>query len=70
MYASVMSARDERPKGPRGGHTTRTRRGMVRKSLWLHADEEAAVRRLAYEERRSESEIMRSAIRAYLGIED
>lgn len=43
---------------------------MVRKSLWLHEDEEEELRRRAFDERRSESELMREAIRRYLGIPD
>ncbi len=57
-------------QGPRGGLTTVTKSGMVRKTLWLHEDEAEALRERAYRERRSESEIMRQALRRLLGIED
>ena len=43
---------------------------MVRKTLWLHGDEAEALRERAYRERRAESEIVRTALREYLGIED
>jgi hypothetical protein len=58
------------PKGPRGGETTVTKSGMIRKTIWLHGDEAEALRDRAYKERRSESEIMREALRTHLGIED
>ena len=48
----------------------RTPGGLIRKVAYLHADEVAALRRLAYEEARSESDIIREAVRAYLGVED
>lgn len=57
-------------KGPRGGETTVTKSGMVRKTIWLHDDEAEALREKAYQERRSESEMVREALRAYLGIKD
>lgn len=58
------------PQGPRGGTTTVSASGMVRKTLWLHADEAEALRLKAFKERRAESEIMREALRWRLGIED
>jgi hypothetical protein len=56
--------------GPRGGETTVSKSGMVRKTLWLHGDEAEALRERAYHERRAESEVVREALRGYLGIED
>jgi hypothetical protein len=56
--------------GPRGGETTVSKSGMVRKTLWLHGDEAEALRERAFKERRAESEIVREALRGYLGIED
>ena len=41
-----------------------------KKTLWFHADEAEALRVAAFEQRRSESDIIRSAVREYLGIED
>lgn len=57
-------------EGPQGGRTTRTKSGMVRKTLWLHEDEAEALRDTAYRERRTESAIMREAEPRLLGIED
>ena len=55
---------------PPGGETTVSKSGMVRKTLWLHGDEAEALRLRAFKERRAESEIVREALRALLGIED
>lgn len=72
MYRLAMAAPRKKttPKGPRGGETTVSKSGMVRKTLWLHADEAEALREKAYQERRAESEIVREALRGFLGIED
>jgi hypothetical protein len=43
---------------------------MIRKTIWLHGDEAEALRDRAYRERRSESEIVREALRGYLEIDD
>jgi hypothetical protein len=56
--------------GPRGGKTTVTKTGLVRKTFWLHRDEEKALRLRAFEDQRSESEIVREALRQILGIPD
>lgn len=55
--------------GPRGGETTR-KRGQVKKTLWINDDEEKALRKVAYEEHRSEASIVREALRTYLGLEE
>jgi len=57
-------------QGPRGGKTTVSASGMVRKTLWLHGDEAEALRERAYRDRRAESDIMREALRRLLGIDD
>jgi hypothetical protein len=63
--------RDEsHQKGPRGGETTVTKSGMIRKTIWLHGDEAEVLRDRAYRDRRTESELVREALRAYLGMED
>lgn len=68
---STMARKTSRtPQGPRGGTTTVSASGMVRKTLWLHSDEAEALRLKAFKERRAESEIMREALRRVLGIED
>lgn len=56
--------------GPRGGETTISKSGMVRKTLWLHGDQAEALRLRAFKDRRAESEIVREALRRLLGIED
>lgn len=56
------------PRGPKGGRTTRTRSGMVRKSLMLGSEEAQALRRAAFETERSEAEIVREAVRRLLGL--
>ena len=57
-------------RGPRGGATTVTKSGTVRKTIWLHGDEAEVLRERAYKDRRAESDIVREALRAFLGIED
>jgi hypothetical protein len=65
-----MRPKTTKPVGPRGGETTVTKSGMVRKTLWLHGEEAEALRLRAFKERRPESEMVREALRAFLGIED
>jgi hypothetical protein len=55
--------------GPRGGETTR-KRGQVKKTLWINEDEDKELRKIAYEEHRSEASIVREALRSYLGLEE
>lgn len=57
-------------QGPRGGKTTMTETGLVRKTIWFHRDEAEELRRRAFDERRSESEIVREAVRRILGLPD
>lgn len=56
--------------GPRGGETTVSKTGMIRKNIWFHPDEIEALREKAYRERRTESEILREGLRRILGLED
>lgn len=56
-------------RGPRGGKYTVTKTGLVRKTFNLHRDEWEALRRRAYEEDRSASEIVREMLREYLGVD-
>lgn len=42
----------------------------VKKTIWFHEDEAEALRLAAFKERRSESAIVREAVRRLLGIED
>lgn len=60
----------EKALGPRGGETTVSKTGMLKKTLWLHPDEAEALRKKAYEERRTEAEILREGLRRVLGLED
>lgn len=66
----AMATRKKKETGPRGGETTISKSGMVRKTIWLHGDEAEALREKAFKERRAESEIVREALRKLLGIED
>jgi len=70
MGSTMAKKTSKPPQGPRGGSTTVSASGMVRKTLWLHGDEAEALRERAYRKRRAESEIMREALRRLLGIED
>jgi hypothetical protein len=51
---------------PQGGITATGKR----KNFWFHDDEIEALRAAAYKQRRPEAEIVREALRRYLGIED
>jgi hypothetical protein len=71
MVMPMATRKQKAPqKGPRGGETTVSKSGMVRKTLWLHGDEAEALRLRAFKERRAESEIVREALRRLLAIED
>lgn len=52
--------------GPRGGTTTLTKSGMVRKNFWLPVDEAEELRLKAFQERRSEADIIRAALATVL----
>lgn len=45
-------------------------KGGVKKTIWFHEDEAEALRLKAFKDRRSESAIVREAVRRLLGIED
>ena len=61
---------NKRRVGPRGGETTISKTGMVRKCIWLHEDESEALRYKAFKERRTESDILREGLRQVLRLED
>jgi hypothetical protein len=67
-YSTAMAARDsgEKAKQEKAGITERG----VKKTIWFHEDEAEALRLKAFKERRSESAIVREALRRLLGIED
>lgn len=45
-------------------------RGLVREVAYLHPDEEAALGNYAERKRLSKSEVIRRALRSFLGVED
>lgn len=51
--------------GPRGGKTTISKSGMMRKAINLHHDEWEKLRWLSYQENRPASDIVREALRMY-----
>lgn len=55
-------------RGPRGGLTTVTPGGLTRVSTYLDEGERTAVRQRAFKEERSISDVIRSAVRYYLGL--
>lgn len=65
----MLSEKQDRV-GPRGGTTTLTKSGMVRKNFWLPVDEAEALRVKAFEERRTEADIIRAALREVLELDD
>ena len=58
----------ESRRGPRGGLTTVTPGGLNRVSAYLLPEEREAVRRRAFEQDDSISEVIRAAIRSYLDL--
>ena len=56
-------------RGPRGGKTTVTPGGLTRVSTYLEEEERTAVRARAFAEERSISDVIRSAVRFYLGLD-
>ena len=67
-YTTAMTPRDkgEKAKQEKAGITE----AGVKKTIWFHEDEAEALRLRAFKERRSESAIVREALRRLLGIED
>lgn len=54
--------------GPRGGTSTRTETGLVKKNLWMPHDLAQRVRDTAFRRRVSEAEIIRAALAQYLSM--
>jgi hypothetical protein len=54
--------RMHRPRGPKGGVTTRSMSGMVKKNLWLTGEMAARLRQQAEEDGIAEAEIFRRAL--------
>lgn len=66
VYPLGMTERTESPRTRKPF----TGRGLVREVSYLHEDEAQALEQRAKKERASKAEIIRRALRAYLGIED
>jgi hypothetical protein len=56
--------------GPRGGKTTVTKSGLIRTVIYLNPEERRVLRLAVAEREQPASEIVREALRQYLGIED
>jgi hypothetical protein len=56
----------ERRRGPRGGTTTISSSGFVKKNFWVSFEAAEEMRRVAFETRRSEADIMREALDRFL----
>ena len=57
-----------RHQGPRGGKTTVTPGGLLKKTVYLDPEEWAALKKKSYEEDRPVSEILREVIRCGLDL--
>lgn len=55
------------PLGPRGGTTTVTRTGMVKKNLWIPREMAEKLRTRAFDEHRSEAELIRQGLELLFG---
>lgn len=53
---------EDQPTGPRGGTTTVTKSGMVKKNLWIPEADAEELREKAFVERRSEADIIREGL--------
>jgi len=69
MGACTLPPMPTAKRGPKGGRTTRTAGGLVRKALFIREDQDEDLRRLAYERQTSESELVRDALDAFLEAE-
>lgn len=67
--ATVWPMASQTPTPPPAESAPLTTTGK-KKTIWFHADEAEALRVAAFEQRRTESDIVRTALREYLGIED
>lgn len=65
----MTSEENDKPRGPRGGKTTRSE-GFARKTFWIETAVEQALRREAFEREVSQAEIVREALKAYLDVPD
>lgn len=60
--------RSRHAEGPRGGTTTVTPGGFYRTTAYFTQEERAALRKLARDQDRPYAEIIREAVRRYLGM--
>ena len=56
--------------GPRGGKTTISPGGLMRKTFYLGPEEEEQLRQEAFQLRRSEGDIVRRLIRVHYGLDE
>lgn len=66
-HAIVLGMPNER-RGPKGGTTTTTPGGLRRKVFYLNEEEATELRRRAFEEEVTESQLVRDALRTFLGL--
>jgi hypothetical protein len=59
-----------RSKGPKGGETTVYKSGLQRKTCYFYEEEWEALRKAAFEQEAGVAEIIRSAVRKYLKLDD
>jgi hypothetical protein len=57
-------------KGPKGGESTIYDSGLLRKTVYFYPEEWAAIRKAAYHQDKNYTEIIREAVRSYLGIDE
>lgn len=58
----------DQPTGPRGGSTTITAGGLLKKTVYFSSQEWQALRRRAYEEEKPITEIVRRCVSESLGL--
>jgi hypothetical protein len=71
VYSADMPTKPvtEKPTGPRGGKTTLTPGGLLKKTVYLESEEWEALRKRSFLEQRPISELIRSLIREGLGLD-
>lgn len=67
--ASKAGRKNSQVKGPRGGTSTVNKSGMVRTVVFLDPEERRALKVAAAERESSGSEVMRQALRQFLGLD-
>lgn len=59
-----MNAQEDRPKGPRGGRTTRTE-GFIRKTFWITVEAAQALKKEARSRDVPEAQVIRELLDAH-----